>query len=198
PDFVPDDDRSLASQVEGRFNVDVRRKPGLLARSLPWLLAAMGLAVIGLVSWFLAGHAVWNYSAGIAALLPFLLTLPGFKFLDHLRKRHFLLYGYFVLCWVVWALIGYYWPVTEVRVRGDLVYKMEQEPHCPLRVSYRDEVRVELDRVQECSFQFRGRFQPEQLKIEMLTPEGWVTRSFKNYGNEASLEKIPITRLYVA
>jgi hypothetical protein len=199
PDFPEDEfpSRPLAPQGEGKINLDVRRKPGLFVRLRPWLLAAVGLMAIVLVSWFLAGNAVWGYSAGITAVLLILLTLSGFKLLDHLRGRHFLLYGYFVLCWVAWTVVGYYWPVTEVRVRGDLVYKMEQEPDCPLRVSYRDEVLVELDRVQECSFQFRGRFQAEQLHVEMLTPEGWVTRSFKAYGKEASLEKIPLTRLYV-
>src|SRR5262249_9612173 len=86
---------------------------------------------------------------------------------------------------------------TEVRVTGGLGHKLEDEPNCRLRVSYENEVRAEFDQVQECSFQFRGRFQREQLRIEMLTPEGWVTRSFEGYGNEACLGTLSIVRLSV-
>jgi hypothetical protein len=189
--------RALGQEWEDAINVNVRRKPGLFVRLRPWLLAVLILPSLVILSWFLAGHAVWHYSAVVTAFLLFLLTLSGFKLLDGLRARHFLLYGYFVLCWVAWTVVGYYWPMTEVRVKGELGNNLEEEPNCQLRVSYGGLVRVELDRPQESSFRFRGRFDPEQLRIEMMTPEGWVTRSFNAYSKEAYLDKIPVGRLYV-
>jgi hypothetical protein len=196
----PADDRPERPAAPGRevaALAGVRRKPGLFVRSLPGLLPALLLPSLLIVSWSLAGNALWGWSAAAGAILLIILTLAGFRALDELRARHFLLYGSLVLCWVGWVVVGFCWPITEVRVKGDLDHLPEDEPNCRLRVSYEGQVRAEFDRFRECSFRFRGRFRPEQLRVEMLTPEGWVTRKFEDFGDEARLDKVPVTRLYV-
>src|SRR5262245_58300924 len=64
------------------------------------------LAGLVIVSWFLVGNAVWGYAAASTAMILILLTLSGFKLLDELRSRHFLLYAYLVLCWASWTAVG--------------------------------------------------------------------------------------------
>src|SRR5262249_40394399 len=137
PGFPADDRLGCppAPEREGAAVIDVRRKPTLVVRRLPWVLTALVLPALLIVAWSLAGNAVWGYSAGIAAVILIILTLAGFRVLDDLRVRHFLLYGYLVLCWVGWFVVGFCWPITEVRVTGGLGHKLEDEPNCRLRVS---------------------------------------------------------------
>jgi hypothetical protein len=162
------------------------------------LLAASVLVALAVASWFLGGNGVWGLSATAAALLLIALAIATVKIPSAPRPRYCLLLGYLFVCWGVWTAVGIFWPVTTVEVKGDRTDRMKNEPACPLRVSYAGQVRLEFDRPQECSFQFRGRFRADQLKIESLMPSGWVRRSFTEYGDSVCyLNKIPMARLYV-
>jgi len=176
-------------------SIDVRKK---LTRSQKLIYAAIPVVLAG-VSLILGGNQAWMLLAALGALGIILLAVSGLRVVAQrdLSLRDFLVLGYLLVCWGAWTAVGYFLPVTTVHVKGDLLDKMADEPSCPLRVSYAGQVRVELDRCRECSFQFRGRFQREQLKIEMLSTVGWIKRKFGGYGDEVRLEKIPTTRLYI-
>jgi hypothetical protein len=177
----------------GPRDIDVRKKLGprgkLLLGLLPVALAAGG--------WFLGGGVAWMLIAlGSAGLLG-LIALRYLPSIDFLGRRHFLTFGYLVLCWAAWVGVGYFLPLTTVKVRGDLIHGMKKEPDCPLRVSYGGAVLADLERGRECKIQFRGRFNRDRLTIQTLGPEGWIERSFRDYGNEVALEEIPTVSLYV-
>jgi hypothetical protein len=178
-------------------NVDLGKKPHGRAWSRSWLLVALALLAPGGASWCLGGNEFWGWTATLGALLLILLAVAGLKASHALQPRHWLAFGWLILCWASWTVAGVYWPITEVRIEPALAGGTEPEASCRLRVIYCGQVRVELDRCRKCSFRFRGRFQREHLQIEMLTPTGWTRRSFQGFGNIVSLNEIALTRLYI-
>jgi hypothetical protein len=152
---------------------------------VPFALAA--------VSWTLGGNNVWAWTAGVSGVL---LLLWGVASLEVLRDRDFqlrdfLVTGFVVLCWGAWAAVGYYFPLTAVRLKdGD-----EEEPVGPVRLSYDGEVRFEGER-RQIAFEIRGRLDPARLKIESLAPTGWAARTFRASSDEVTLEKLPTTIIY--
>jgi hypothetical protein len=174
--------------------VDFRKKPGLCARALPWLLAALVLPALTLLSWYLGGNEVWGLAAAVSG---FLLIVVAHRTIGEVSRRGHLALGYLAVCWASWALVGFCWPISEVRIKRDWGAGLEQEPACPFRVRYGGQIEVERDSCEECSFRIRGYFRQDLLQIESLAPEGWRPRSLKIYDRDVYLEKNTFTRLYV-
>ena len=175
--------------------LDIRKRlsPAQKARRrLFYASVPVGLAV---VSWFLGGDLIWGAVAAVAALLVIVASAAAFRVVAarDLRLGDFLPAGYLLLCWASWTAVGYFLPLATVHVTG----QMDGEPDCPFRVSYGGQVRLAAERGRECSFQIRGRFRPDEVKVETLTTQGWIDRSFRDYGDEVDLEKIPTTRIYL-
>jgi hypothetical protein len=179
-------------------DADVCRKRSRLARLRPWFLAACAPLVLAALSWVLGGNAVWGWSTLIAALLLIVLAATALRVANDLKCRHFLVFGYLIACWGSWALVGFCFPKTQVRVESLRDTEKDEGPTSPIRVSYGGEVRVVLDRFQECSFPLRGPFFPAQLRIETFGPDGWVPCSFESHGaGSVRLQSLPLTRLYI-
>jgi hypothetical protein len=179
--------------VLGREDIDIRKKLGphgkLLLGLLPVALAAG--------AWFLAGGVVWVLLAVAAAGLLLLIALRHLPNIDFLRRDQFLKFGYLVLCWGIWTAVGYFLPVSTVKVEAALGSGWDKEPNCPMRIRYGRQVDVELNRPGEHTITFRGRFDPQALKVETLTPTGWVERSFDPYSSSVVLKEVPTARVYV-
>jgi hypothetical protein len=193
-----DPDREILPRFfEKRPAVDIRKKPSIFVRLRPWLPALPVPVALAVISWFLGGNVVWCVSAVIMTALLIIVGAVAHPRVNYLGPRVYLMSGYLVACWASWVLVGWYWPVTTVLVRAEFGDELKQDTSAPLRISYAGRVELEQDRCRRCSFQFRGPFQPAELKIEMLTPYGWVQRPFKTCGTEVRLTTFPHSRLYV-
>jgi hypothetical protein len=186
-------------EPEGRLSfagpggIDIRKKLGPRGK----LLLALFPVALAVGAWFLAGGVVWVLTALGAAGLLLLIAIRYLPSIDFLRLHQYLKFAYLVLCWCVWAGVGYFLPLSTVKVEAALGSGWEKEPDCPMRIVYGRQVDVELDRSQEYTIEFRGRFDPGSLKIYTLTPTGWLRRSVEDYSSSVRLNPIPLARLYV-
>jgi hypothetical protein len=177
--------------------LDLRRKPTVSEQLTLWLLAALILTAVAIGSWFTGGNEYWMFGTALGVLILIVLGLVSLRHASTLTRRSYFTYGFLLVCCGVWFGIGYFWPQTTIKVNGGLAHDMEREPTTPFRVRYGGKVMVERERSQECAFSFRGRFDPKQLQIESLSPEGWIQRTFSDYSDSVRLEDIPVTWIYV-
>ncbi len=173
--------------------IDVRRKLGPRGKLL---LALLPLA-LAVGSWFLGGGTVWMLTSVLAAGSLLVVAIRYLPSIDFLGLRHYLTFGYLVLCWAAWAAVGYFLPLTTVTVKPALGSSWEKEPDCPMRITHGRQAQVEHDHPGEHTIAFRGRFDPRSLKIETRTPAGWIERSFTSYTSFVVLEEVPAARLYI-
>lgn len=174
-------------------DLDIRRKLSPRAK----LLLALFPVALAAGAWFLGGGVIWTLATVGTAGTLLLIAICYLPAIDSLRRHQYAKFSYLVLCWGIWTGIGYFLPASSVTVKTLLESDMEKEPDCPMRITYGRQVQVELPRTQKHTIAFRGRFNPQWLKIETMTPTGWVERAFKDYSDSVNLEEIPTTQLYI-
>jgi hypothetical protein len=182
------EDRPIATR-----DLDVRKKLGPRGK----LLVGLFPVALAVAAWFLAGGLVWVLGTLLSAGMLLLVAIRHLPNIDFLRRHQLLKFGYLVLCWCIWAGIGYFLPLTTVKVEADLGSGWEKEPDSPMRIVYGWQVDREVEHPHAPIIEFRGRFDPKSLKISTQTPTGWAERSFSDYSISVGLKPIPLARLYV-
>jgi hypothetical protein len=183
---VPDDVAAQAAPA----------KRAWLRSPLFWLLA--GLPPLGAVvgSWYLGGDETWLKVTCVAFCVLLLVGLGMLRGAFEARGRGMIwiaaLFGYLLLVWGAWTGVGYFLPVTAVKVKPN-----KDGPDGPTRIVYRGEVVGELGRTDDHSFEIRGRFDPSRLRVETFGPEGWVQCPCRDFVSSVEVEAIPTVGLYV-
>lgn len=182
----------LLNTLIKQLNAHERRKWswGLLLTLTPVPIA------LAVAAWFVGGGTAWEWITGVTGLLLLAVIVTNLEAVSSrdLYPREFFLGGFFLVCWLLWAAVGFFFPVTTVCVK----YRApEDDLPFPLRVSYKGEVRFEGQQGREQAFQIRGRLRSSQLQVETLSPLGWTQRSFANEDGTVWLGTIPTTTIYL-
>ncbi len=172
-------------------------EPTKLGRGALYALVAAPV-VLAIVSWVLCGrgHDAWDWVTGFVILVLGVAVVKAVEIgvTDRTWRFSALVVGYMLLCGGAWFGVGGLLPLTVVSVKEN---DAENEPACPLRVSYDGVVRYEGEQWREFGFQMRGRLHSDLLKVETLAPQGWVARSFGTDGGRITLGKIPSVIVYL-
>jgi hypothetical protein len=167
----------------------------MFSRVCWWFIGCAIPVGLGALSWCLGGNTAWGVVAGFTGLLLFFFGIGMLKHLAEMTGRDFVVCCYIGLCWLSWWGVGHYCPVTTMTVKPTADGAGLQS-----RIRYDGRLLPSFDRSEGFSFQFRGRLQPELVKVETLGPQGWVEGRPENvwtYSGEVVLGKVPTTFVYI-
>lgn len=138
-------------------------------------VVALGLAAVaGWKAWEIGMNGNWHTGIFVPLLPLLLFAMFALRVPDQIPALGWSVGGGLLAIWVAWLAAGLLsppWTTIDLTPR-------EPEPVCQMRFLDGERELGKIDWPAQTQVTFRGKYDPDRLKIEMHGPGGWVNRDF--------------------